>query len=76
MPNIKRGATRDYKVGGVMLGNILQYFIHKEEIREEERCTTKQNGDTTTIKTVITTTTYNIPTEVKQEVLKQLINQR
>lgn len=57
-----------------MLGNILQYFVHKEELKEEERQTTKQNGDIVTVKTTTITTTYNIPTEVKQEVLKQLAN--
>ena len=58
--------------------NILNYFISRQDKKEPTKETIKEGAEgtqiKTTVKTITTTTFYNVPTDIKEILTKEILN--
>ena len=57
-----------------MLDKIINLFISKQESKETTKEIKRTNGDIVTTKTTITSTSYIIPEEAKEILIKEIYN--
>ena len=53
---------------------LLELFTSKRDIKETTKEIKRTNGDTVTTKTTITSTSYTIPEEAKEILIKEIYN--
>lgn len=53
---------------------LLELFTNKRDTKETTKEIHRSNGDIVTTKTTITTTTYDIPDELKEILTKEIYN--
>lgn len=53
---------------------LLELFTSKRDIKETTKEIKRVNGDTVTTKTTITSTSYTIPEEAKEILIKEIYN--
>ena len=54
--------------------NLLELFISKRDIKETTKEIKRSNGDIVTTKTTITSTSYTIPEDIKEILIKDIHN--
>ena len=53
---------------------LLELFTSKKDIKETTKEIKRSNGDTVTTKTTITSTSYTIPEDIKEILIKEIYN--